>query len=266
MPTFEHGDVRLHYTDSGAGEPALLFVHGWSSTLRHWEPQARHFRRHHRVVRIDLRGHGRSPAPDLPVSGYSIPRHAEDLAALLQRLELSAVVAVGHSSGGWVALELAARFPELVRAVVVVDSGFDPAVPPEALEEHPILRHLRRGPFAEQIARSYRGMFRDFSDPELRERTAAEAARTPPLASERTVRANLGTDRAALARAVRQPVLCVYASNTPRSAEEIRAIIPDAQFAQVVGAGHFLQLEVPAQLHAMIGRFLELLPAGDEAT
>ena len=266
MPMFERGGVRLHYTDAGAGEPALLFVHGWSSNLRHWEPQARHFRRRHRVVRIDLRGHGRSPAPELPVPGYSIPRHAEDLAALLTRLGLSAVVAVGHSSGGWVALALAARFPELVRAVVVVDSGFDPAVPPAELEEHPILRHLRRGPFAEQIARSYRGMFRDFSDPALRERTAREAARTSPLASERTVRANLSTDRAALAGAVRQPVLCVYASNTPRSAAEIRAIIPDAQFAQVVGAGHFLQLEVPAQLNAMIGRFLELLPgagAGD---
>ena len=158
------------------------------------------------------------------------------------------------------ALELAARFPELVRAVVVVDSGFDPAVPAEALERHPILRHLGRGPFAEQIAQSYRGMFRDFSDPAMRERTAAEAAATSPLASERTVRANLSTDRAAIARAVRQPVLCVYASNTPRSAEEIRSVIPQAQFAQVVGAGHFLQLEVPAQLNAMIARFLELLP------
>ena len=264
MPIFTHGDVRLHYTDAGAGDPALLFIHGWSSSARHWAPQARHFRRRHRVLRIDLRGHGRSPAPDLPVSGYSIPRHAEDLAALLAELGLAGVVAVGHSSGGWVALELAARFPDLVRAVVVVDSGFDPPVPAEELEGHPILRHLRKGPFAEQIARSYRGMFRDFSDPALRERTAAEAARTPPLASERTVRANLRTDRAALARAVSQPVLCVYASNTPRSAREIRDLMPHAQFAQVVGAGHFLQLEVPAQLHAMIRRFLELLPRGEE--
>ena len=260
MPIFETADVRLHYADAGTGAPALLFVHGWSSNVRHWEPQARHFRRRHRVLRIDLRGHGRSPAPDLPVPGYSIPRHAEDLGALLGRLGLSGVVAIGHSSGGWVALELAARFPELVRAVVVVDSGFDPAVPAEALERHPILRHLGRGPFAEQIAQSYRGMFRDFSDPAMRERTAAEAAATSPLASERTVRANLSTDRAAIARAGRQPVLCVYASNTPRSAEEIRSVIPQAQFAQVVGAGHFLQLEVPAQLNAMIARFLELLP------
>ena len=264
MPIFTHGDVSLHYTDAGAGDPALLFIHGWSSSARHWAPQARHFRRRHRVLRIDLRGHGRSPAPDLPVSGYSIPRHAEDLAVLLAELGLAGVVAVGHSSGGWVALELAARFPDLVRAVVVVDSGFDPPVPAEELEGHPILRHLRKGPFAEQIARSYRGMFRDFSDPALRERTAAEAARTPPLASERTVRANLRTDRAALARAVCQPVLCVYASNTPRSAREIRDLMPHAQFAQVVGAGHFLQLEVPAQLHAMIRRFLELLPQGEE--
>lgn len=264
MPMFETGDVRLNYADAGSGEPALLFVHGWSSNLRHWDPQARHFRRHHRVLRVDLRGHGRSPAPDLPVSGYSIRRHAEDLAALLDRLELRSVAAIGHSSGGWVSLALAARFPALVRAVVVVDSGFDPAVPAAELEQHSILRHLRRGPFAEQLAQAYRGMFRTFSDPALRERVAAEAAATAPLASERTVRANLRTNRTALARAVRQPVLCVYASNTPRSAEEVRGVIPHAQFAQVVGAGHFLQLEVPEQLNSMIGRFLELVPEGRE--
>jgi pimeloyl-ACP methyl ester carboxylesterase len=104
-------------------------------------------------------------------------------------------------------------------------------------------------------------MFRDFSDPALRERVTAEAAATAPLASERTVRANLRTDRIALARRVRQPVLCVYASNTARNAEELRGVIPQAQFAQVVGAGHFLQLEVPEQLNPMIERFIELLPA-----
>jgi pimeloyl-ACP methyl ester carboxylesterase len=265
MPIFDTREgVRLHYTDAGSGRPALLFVHGWSSNLRHWEPQARHFRRHHRVLRVDLRGHGRSPAPDLPVRGYSIPRHAEDLAALLRRLRLRSVVAVGHSSGGWVSLALAARFPELVRAVVVVDSSFEAAVPAAELEQHPLLRHLRRGPFAEQLGQAYRGMFRNFSDPALRERVTAEAAATSPLASERTVRANLRTDRAALARRVRQPVLCVYASNTARNAEELRGVIPQAQFAQVVGAGHFLQLEVPEQLNPMIERFLELLPARRE--
>ena len=262
MPIFETREgVRLHYTDAGSGRPALLFVHGWSSNLRHWEPQARHFGRRHRVLRVDLRGHGRSPAPDLPVRGYAIARHAEDLAALLRRLRLRSVVAVGHSSGAWVSLALAGRFPELVCAVVAVDSGFDPAVPAAELEAHPILRRFRRGAFAEQLARAYRGMFRDFSDPALRDRVVAEAAATAPIASERTVRANLRTNRVALVRRVRQPVLCVYASNSPRSAEELRGVIPHAQFAQVVGAGHFLQLEVPEQLNPMIERFVELLPA-----
>ena len=263
MPTFETRDrVRIHYTDAGRGRPAMLFVHGWSSNLRHWDAQARHFARNHRVLRVDLRGHGRTSAPDVPPSGYSTKRNAEDVAALLKRLRLRGVVAVGHSSGAWVAMELASRHPELVRAVVVVDSGFDPAVPAAEVEQHPLLRRFHSGrPVPELLRRAYRGMFRDFSDPALRERVADEAAATSPIGAVRTIRANIRTNRVAIAKRVKQPVLCVYASDTPRSAEGVRALVPHAQFAQVVGAGHFLQLEVPEQLNPMIERFVELLPA-----
>src|SRR5213596_3588112 len=89
----EAGGVPLWLTDTGSGEP-LLLVHGWGGDGRAWS--GLHFTRH-RVVAVDLRGHGRSPVLR---SGYRPSDYARDLAALVDRLELGPVVAVGHSMGG----------------------------------------------------------------------------------------------------------------------------------------------------------------------
>src|SRR5262245_13527393 len=65
MPELTTDDgARIYYEVEGAGDPALVFVHGWCSNLRHWDPQAEHFSRRHRVLRVDRRGYGRSPAPE----------------------------------------------------------------------------------------------------------------------------------------------------------------------------------------------------------
>ena len=53
--------VPLHHIDEGSGGPALLFIHGWLRSTADWSKQARAFRGRHRVIRVDLRGHGRSP-------------------------------------------------------------------------------------------------------------------------------------------------------------------------------------------------------------
>jgi pimeloyl-ACP methyl ester carboxylesterase len=63
----------------------------------------------------------------------------------------------------------------------------------------------------------------------------------------------------AIARGVAQLVLYVNSSRLERSADEVRAVVPHAQFAQVVGSGHFVQLEVPDQLNAMLDAFLKSL-------
>jgi len=121
MAFAEIGDVRLFYTDEGSGEPALLFVHGYTCDSHDWSWQLPHFVQKHRVIGVDLRGHGRSTAP---AAGYAVADFARDLAGLLDKLDVRPVIAVGHSLGGAVVSALAVERPELVAGLVCVDPGY----------------------------------------------------------------------------------------------------------------------------------------------
>jgi pimeloyl-ACP methyl ester carboxylesterase len=121
MAFAELDGVQLFYTDEGAAEPPLLLVHGWTCDSHDWTFQLDDFTAAHRVIAADLRGHGRSSVPG---DGY-LPRvFADDLAALLVRLETGPVVAIGHSLGTLVVSALAVNHPDLVRAAVVVDPPY----------------------------------------------------------------------------------------------------------------------------------------------
>jgi pimeloyl-ACP methyl ester carboxylesterase len=115
------GQVRLFYTDEGSGNPPLLFVHGYTCDSHDWSWQLPHFVRHHRVIAADLRGHGRSSAPE---QGYSVIDFAADLAGLITQLGTGPVVAIGHSLGGAVVSALAVEHPDLVAGLVCVDPGY----------------------------------------------------------------------------------------------------------------------------------------------
>lgn len=115
------GDVQLFFTDEGAGDPPILFVHGFSCDSHDWSWQIPHFVSGHRVIAVDIRGHGRSSAPD---KGYEPRQFAADIAALLRRLNTGPVVAIGHSLGGAIVSALAVEDPDLVQAVVSVDPGY----------------------------------------------------------------------------------------------------------------------------------------------
>ena len=118
MATIVHNGVTLAYEDRGAGKPACVFVHGWTCNRSFFAPQAAHFARRHRVVSIDLRGHGESDKPQGP---YTRAQDADGVAYVIEQLSLGPVVAVGHSMGGTIVLQLAAAYPACVAAIVMVD-------------------------------------------------------------------------------------------------------------------------------------------------
>jgi pimeloyl-ACP methyl ester carboxylesterase len=119
------GRPRLAVRTADGAERPFLLVHGLSSNARLWDGVARHLARAgHRVVAVDLRGHGRSEAPE---GGYDTDTCADDLAALATTLGLTGdrvPVVVGQSWGGNVVLSLAARHPGGVAAVACVDGGW----------------------------------------------------------------------------------------------------------------------------------------------
>lgn len=258
MPYFTTPDgTRLHYALSGSGGPPLLLIHGFCSNLRHWERQARAFSHHHRVLRVDLRGHGRSDAPE---GGYTIRQFAEDVSALARSLRVRDAVVAGHSMGGMVALELARRHPERVGALVMVDSRLTMGSLTKAeIAESPFYQHLAGPAYPVPLIEFYSGLFAQSPDQDLAARVVADAAATPRHAALGAMRALLAYRARPAAKQVRQPALFVAAAASQVTSQAVRKVLPQAQFAQVVGAGHFLQLEAPEQLNAMLRRFIDRL-------
>jgi pimeloyl-ACP methyl ester carboxylesterase len=109
----------LHYEEYGHGAP-LLLVHGLGSSTLDWEEQTSVLASHYRVIAIDLRGHGRS---DKPVQHYSMVGFAEDVAALIEHLQLGSVHLVGISMGGMIGFQLGVDRPELLSSLTIVNSG-----------------------------------------------------------------------------------------------------------------------------------------------
>lgn len=123
-----------------AASPNLLFVHGWCCDRTAFQPQFEHFARTHAVTTIDLRGCGRS---DRPTDGYTIPQMADDLERLCAEVGISRPVIVGHSLGGMIAIDLAARHPSVPSALVLVDPGpIDPL--PETVKRFSALASASR--------------------------------------------------------------------------------------------------------------------------
>lgn len=118
--SLDDGDIHV-CQDGPRDAPALLLVHGSASSSRSWDPMVPLLTGSHRVIRIDLLGHGRSAKPS--DRSYALPDQARRAGGVLDRLGVEHAVVVGHSSGGVVATALAEHRPDLVTALALVNTG-----------------------------------------------------------------------------------------------------------------------------------------------
>ncbi|MGV4986699.1 alpha/beta fold hydrolase [Streptomyces sp. NRAIS4] len=134
--SLDDGDIYV-CQDGPRDAPALLFIHGSASSTRSWNPMVPLLAGSHRVIRIDLLGHGRSAKP--ADRSYAIPDQARRAGVALDRLGVEHAVLVGHSSGGAVATALAEQRPELATALALVNTGpsLDAFVAPESAATGP---------------------------------------------------------------------------------------------------------------------------------
>src|SRR5262245_35459020 len=114
--------VPIRFEATGAGEPALIFVHGWALDRRIWDDEVKRLSARHRVVALDLAGHGDSGGGR---TEWTLAAFGEDVKAVAESVGAKRVVLVGHSMGGPVVLEAARRMPERVSGLILVDTLLD---------------------------------------------------------------------------------------------------------------------------------------------
>jgi pimeloyl-ACP methyl ester carboxylesterase len=231
----------------------MLFVHGFGGRTNHFAPQLEHFKRRCRVVAIDRRGHGQSDKPEGP---YTIGAIAEEVAWTARELGLYKPVLVAHSMGV-IALEVAHRYPDLASALVLIDAPiFLPREVEGAFQQ--LLQGLRSPAYADVIAQTCDQLiFLPTDDRARRERLHAEMLETPQHVLASTWEHFLAYDAAPAAAHCKLPLLCI-AAVMPSDETRLRELCPQLWVGRTVGAGHFPQLEVPAQVNAMVERFLAL--------
>jgi len=112
--------IELNLAEWEGGEPSIFCIHGLTANCRCWDGMAASLSPKHRVLAVDLRGRGLSGAQD---SGYSLEQYYHDLKQIIQAQGLGPVVLMGHSLGAAISLFYGASYPEMVRAIVLVDGG-----------------------------------------------------------------------------------------------------------------------------------------------
>jgi pimeloyl-ACP methyl ester carboxylesterase len=253
MKELNKNGVTLAYQDRGAGSCAIVFIHGLGFDHSTFAPQIEIFSRTHRVIAMDLRGHG---ASDAPKQEYAMPVLAEDIDWLCTELGLVKPVVVGHSMGGNVALTLAALYPDLPASILLIDSLLFP--PPDMAAMLKQIGEALKGPNFEEVRAQLEPLFfLPTDDDAVRREMTAVFVKTPQhVLQSAFVQHSSEYDAASFAARCKVPVAYIGSTHPLADVAALRAAIPEIIVAQTLGSGHFSPVMVPNQINAMIERFL----------
>ena len=251
--------TRLYYEVEGTGD-SVVFIHGFGSDARVWNAQFAVFAQQYRVLRYDIRGHGKSAVPTS--EPYT---HTDDLKALLDFCGMAHAHVIGQSVGGEIALDFALAYPDSVRSLVLVDAtlgGFEwsdewaaswlpivstastkgMAAALELVMEHPLLASaVENAEVRTQLAQ----IFADYTG--WHWLNADPIQRPEPPAAKRLSE-------------LKVPTLILIAEHDLPDFHAIAATlhqeIPNSTRLDVLGVGHVVPMEAPERLNEIVLGFL----------
>lgn len=249
--------VPIRFETTGMGEPALVFIHGWNCDRGYWRAQLDHFSNTHRVVAIDLAGHGQSGDGR---SEWSMGAFGEDVAAVVRALELDHVVLVGHSLGGPVSIEAARILGDSVKLVVGADTLNDVS---QGFPEDQLAGMLAalEADFPGTVAGLVRSsFFVPESDPALVDWITNDMAAAPPAAGIGAFAAYgywFNEQAGSALAAVRAPIRLINSDYRPTNLAAGQAVSGSFEVSEMSGVGHFVMMEDPDTFNQLLTDLVE---------
>ncbi len=167
----------INYGVQGAGDVTIVFVHCWTCDHEFWTKQIDHFAKTHRVVWLDLAGHGSSMSKR---KDYTMAAFGQDVAAVVNEVGADKVILVGHSMGGPVSIEAANQLGDKVIGIVGVDTFYTPFDYPTSEEKIEGFVKPFKEDFAKASEQMVRSMFVPDVNPAVKEYIVHEFADADP--------------------------------------------------------------------------------------
>jgi len=248
----EINDIKVYYEDQGQGEP-VIFIHGWLDDSSVWQPQVEALAGGHRVIVYDHRGHGQS---DKPKGSYSMKMLANDLHALIQKLDLEKVTLVGHSMGAMTAMLFTLDHPGQVARLVLVGAA---ARLPSTMRAGNLLRHII--PYRKFIEMAVKSGYHLPSEQVL-QNGLKMALSTPKYVAYACYDEFTGKyDVRYRVAKIKAPTLVVVGEqdrNTPVALSRfLSSEISGSRLQVIAGCGHEVMVEKPDEFKHVLAEFLE---------
>lgn len=262
MPSLIANGVRLHYREMGCGPQTVVFSHSYALDSSHFEHQLTHFSERFRCVAFDHRGHGQS---EIAKDGYAMENLYADALGFLNALGAGPVHFVGLSTGGFVGMRIAARHPELLRSLVLMDTSAKGEPAYKRLKYEAMFAVVKRfgfAPLREPILRTFFGdAFLDDPDrlPDVHRMWRVLKANNPEaaIAFGRGI-FNRGDVRDEI-RTIDVPTRVMVGQHDkatpPDRAREVAEAIPGAKLIVFPESGHVGTIEEPRVVNRELAEF-----------
>ena len=250
--------VTIVYSVCGAGEPALLFINGGLADRTFWDAQLLAFGEKHRVVALDLAGHGESGSNR---TKWGMPEFGADVKAVADAEGLKQVILFGNSLGGPVAVEAALLMPGRVLGVVGVDTfqRVDYTIAPEEVKKR---AEAFRDDYDGNLKAMVKQLFHPDADPALVAEAERRMRKTPPAAAYAMFIGMAGYDSAAAVRRLAVPLRTINGDLYPTDVAGVRKIVPDFDAIIMKHMGHYPMLERPDEFNADVAKVVAELGKG----
>jgi pimeloyl-ACP methyl ester carboxylesterase len=244
--------VNIVFNQNGEGNPAIIFVHGWSNSKNIWDALVPRFSEKYKTIAVDLAGFGESGNNR---TNWTMSAFGDDVTSIIKNLKLKKVVLVGFSMGAPVVVEAAAKVPENIIGVILVDDllNIETKYPPEVIHLYDsIMMDLITNPAVEKLGGSFFKTHIQENFNRVLSMLKTNTSRTGWQESLNEYFKWLNEDCTLTLKKIQAPVTAINSDSEPTNVEAFRKYVPSFKAKIIPGVGHVVFWDAPDEFNKLL--------------